>query len=77
MNHSFRNGNKERNVLFNGALNTFYLWLYGMGHMLKDHSDGERERKAAPATTWATLSNSIYLYGFNMGQPFRPRHILD
>ena len=24
-------GRKERNVLFNNALNTFYLWLYGKG----------------------------------------------
>ena len=28
---------KEGNVLFNDALNTFYLRLYGIGHMLKDH----------------------------------------
>ena len=27
---------KEGNVLFNDALNTFYLWLYGVGHMVKD-----------------------------------------
>ena len=33
---------KEGNVLFNGALNTFYLRLYGVGHMVKDHSDSER-----------------------------------
>ena len=25
-----------RNVLFNDALNTFYLWLYGVRHMVKD-----------------------------------------
>ena len=31
---------KEGNVLFNDALNTFYLWLYGIRHMVKDHSDG-------------------------------------
>ena len=24
--------------LFNDALNTFYLWLYGVRHMAKDHS---------------------------------------
>ena len=30
---------KEGNVLFNDALNTFYLWLYGVTHMVKDHSD--------------------------------------
>ena len=33
---------KEGNVLFNDALNTFYLQLYGVGHMVKDHSDSER-----------------------------------
>ena len=34
-------GRKEGNVLFNDALNTFYLRLYGVGHMVKDHSDSE------------------------------------
>ena len=33
---------KERNrFLFNNALNTFYLQLYGIIHMVKDHSDNE------------------------------------
>ena len=35
------------NVSFNDALNTFYLRLYGVRHMVKDHSDsekGEREK---------------------------------
>ena len=35
-------GKKEGNVLFNGTLNTFYLRLYGVRHMVKDHSDSER-----------------------------------
>ena len=35
-------GRKEGNVLFNDALNTFYLRLYGVRHMVKDH-DSERE----------------------------------
>ena len=35
---------KERNVLFNDALNTFYLWLYGIGYMTMDHLDSERFR---------------------------------
>ena len=30
---------KEGNALFNDTLNTFYLRLYGVGHMVKDHSD--------------------------------------
>ena len=37
---------KEGNVLFNDTLNTFYLRLYGVRHMVEDHSDSE----------WATLS---------------------
>ena len=36
-------GRKEGNVLFNDALNAFYLRLYGVTHMVKDHSDSERE----------------------------------
>ena len=33
---------KVGNVLFNDALNTFYLRLYGIGHMVKEHADSER-----------------------------------
>ena len=33
---------KEGKVLFIDALNTFYLWLYGVRHMVKDHSDSEK-----------------------------------
>ena len=36
-------GRKEGNVLFNDALNTFYLRLYCVGHMVKNHSDIVRE----------------------------------
>ena len=32
----------DGNVLFNDALNTFYLRLYDVRHMVKDHSDSER-----------------------------------
>ena len=39
---------KEGNVLFNDALNTFYLRLYGIRHMVKDHSDSERENPLPP-----------------------------
>ena len=42
---------KEGNDLFNDAFNTFYLWLYGTGHIEKDHSDRKREE------TWTTLFN--------------------
>ena len=33
---------KEGNVLFNDALNTFYLRLYGIRHIVEDYSDSER-----------------------------------
>ena len=39
---------KEGNVFFNDALNTFYLRLYGVGHMVKDHSDSERGNPLPP-----------------------------
>ena len=32
------NSLKEGHFLLNDALNTFYLWLYGTGHTVKDHS---------------------------------------
>ena len=41
MNGEYVSGTKEGNVLFNDALNTFYLWLYGVRHMVKR----ERERE--------------------------------
>ena len=39
---------KEGNVLFNDALNTFHLRLYGVRHMVRDHSDSERENPLPP-----------------------------
>ena len=44
-------GRKEGNVLFNDSLNTFYLRLYSVGHMVKDHSDSERKPAAAKLAT--------------------------
>ena len=43
-------GRKEGNVLFNDALNTFYLRhiLYGVRHMVNDHSDSERGNLLPP-----------------------------
>ena len=45
-----RDGKKERNILLNDALNTFYLLLYCLGPL------SYRERKPAAATS-ATLSD--------------------
>ena len=43
-----QSGRKEGNVLFNDALNTFYLRLYGVRHMVKDHTDSERGNPLPP-----------------------------
>ena len=42
LNKTFCTVRKEGNVLFNDALNTFYLRLYGVRHMVKDHSEREK-----------------------------------
>ena len=39
---------KEGTVLFNDALNTFYLQLYGIGHMVEDHSDSKKRNPLPP-----------------------------
>ena len=43
-----RERERERNFLFNDALNTFYLRLYGVRHMVKDHSDSEKGNPLPP-----------------------------
>ena len=46
--NTFKKGRKEGNVLFNDTLNIFYLRLYGVRHMVKDHSDSERRNPLPP-----------------------------
>ena len=42
-------GSKESSKeMFNDALNTFYLRLYGGRHMVKDHSDSEKGNPLLP-----------------------------
>ena len=38
----------EGNVLFDNALNMFYLRLYNIRHMVKDHSVSERGNPLSP-----------------------------
>ena len=45
---NYDHNEEGRSVLFNDTLNTFYLRLYGVGHMVKDHSDSERENLLPP-----------------------------
>ena len=61
-------GRNEGNVLFNDALNTFYLRLYGVRHMVKDRSDCERK---PAATTWANsfqLASRVLSYASSQRQ---------
>ena len=48
---------KEGNVLFNNALNTFHLRLYGVRHMVKDHSDSERGNLLPPHGLFFPISS--------------------
>ena len=43
-----KNFHREKTFLFNDALNTFYLRLYGVRHMVKDHSDSEKGNLLPP-----------------------------
>ena len=48
---------RERNVLFNDALNTFYLRLYGVRHMVKDHSDSEKGNPLPPHSLLLSINS--------------------
>ena len=54
---------KEGNVLFNDALNTFYLRLYGVRQMVKDHSDSEKGREREKMF-YLTTHSIHFIYGF-------------
>ena len=46
---------KETYILFNDTLSTSILQLYGVAHMVKDHSDNERGNPL-PLFKWSILS---------------------
>ena len=77
--------NRERNVLFNDVLNTLHLRLYGVGHMVKDHSDSEKgERETFYLTTHSThfifgyMASDIWLNPTDSekGNPLPPHRLL-
>ena len=57
--HCSYQGRKEANVLFNDALNTFYLRLYGIRHMVKDNSDSERGNPLLPHVLLFLISSKV------------------
>ena len=57
---------KEGNVLFNDTLNTFYLRLYGVRHMVKDHSDSEKGNPLPPHRLLFPISSKgSFIYQYN------------
>ena len=47
---------------FNDTLNTFYLRLYGIRHMVKDHSDSENEGRKE--MFYLTMHSTHFTYGY-------------
>ena len=45
---------------FNDALNTFYLRLYGVRNMVKDHSDSEKGNPLPPHRLLFPISSKGY-----------------
>ena len=60
--HPSEQGIKEEKVLFNDTLNTFYLRLYGVTHMVKDHSDSERGNPLPPHGLLFPISSKGFFY---------------
>ena len=51
-------------VLFNDTLYTFHLRLYGVGHMVEDHSDSERKEGNA---LYNNALNTFHLRLYGIG----------
>ena len=62
---------REGNVFFNDAVNTFYLRLYDVGHMVKDHSDMERGNPMSPHGNSFRLAARVLLYASSHSQDNR------
>ena len=59
-------GRKEGNILFNDALNTFYLRLYGIRHMVKGHSDSKRGNLLLPHGLLFLTSSKGYTHSLSL-----------
>ena len=56
-----RERERERNVLFNNALNTFYLRIYGVRHMVKkDHYDSEKGHPLPPHRLLLSINSKFF-----------------
>ena len=62
--HSNNEGRKDM-FLFNDTLNTFYLRLYGIRYMVKNHSDSERGNLCYPVCGMMHIKEPLLLIGKN------------
>ena len=58
--------------LFNNTLNTFYLQLHGIGHMVKNHSDSYRGNLLPPLHGLFFLISSKGSFIFNIPDEKNP-----
>ena len=63
--------NKKGNDLFNDALNMFYLLLYCIVHVVKDHAGNERKSAATTSRVtftkemfYLTMHSTHFIYGY-------------
>ena len=69
---------KEGSVLFNDTLNTFYLRLYGVRHMIKDHSDSERPHELLfPISSKRSIICTIPLLNQSWSTGWNEIHIIS
>ena len=52
-------GSKDGNILFNDALHTFYLQLFGVGHIVKESKEGN--------VLFNGTLNTFYLWLYGIG----------
>ena len=55
-------GDRKEMFYFNDALNTFYLRLYGVTHMVKYHTDSERGNPLPPHGLFFLINSKEFFY---------------
>ena len=71
-------GRKGGRILLNDALNTFSLRLYGVRHMVKDHSGSERGKPLSPHGILLPInSRFIYIYAQSQRESVVHTTVLD
>ena len=65
---------REREKCVNDALNTFYLRLYGVRHMVKDHSDSEKGNPLPPHRLLLSINSKGYFIFLRLALQCRNVH---